>query len=69
MEFDDWSPVIAFYFREHMTSEDAIARAFSVALIGDDGDWKQHQSNAKRFLAAMRASMPGIPAMMGSDSR
>lgn len=41
----------------HFRDEDAVAKAFSVALIGDENDWEQHHSNARRFLDAMEQSM------------
>ena len=60
MEHDDWGPVISFHFREHMTNIEAVAKALSIALIGDDNDWKGHMSHARDFLAAMMASNPPI---------
>lgn len=33
--------------------DETVARAVSIALIGDDVDWKQHVTTARRFMDAM----------------
>ncbi len=58
MEHEDWGPVIARIEQDHYANQEAVAKAFSVALIGDDKDWRQHMTNARRFIEAMKQSMP-----------
>ena len=60
MEHEDWGPVIADRFRRHMTNQEAVAKALTIALIGDDQDWREHMTHARDFLAAMAASHPVI---------
>ena len=36
------------------SEQEKVARALSVALIGDENDWRQHLTHAKDFIAAMK---------------
>jgi hypothetical protein len=60
METEDWSYVIFNNLRDHCTNREAVAKALSVALIGDDKDWRQHLTNAARFIEEMAKTRPTI---------
>jgi len=40
----------------HFRDEDAVARALSVALLGDEVEWAAHKKRARDFLDAMEKS-------------
>ncbi len=61
MEFEDWGPVIARIERDHFNNTEAVAKAISYALMGDTDDWRQHMTNAQRFIGEMARSMPECP--------
>lgn len=58
MEAEDWYVVIANNIINHFRDEDAVAKAISIAMLGDEKEWRGHRSHAKRFLDAMEKSMP-----------
>lgn len=58
MEHEDWGPVLADIERRHHGNQEAVAKALSVATIGDDKDWRQHMSHALRFIDEMNRTMP-----------
>lgn len=60
MEHDDWSAIVAQTEHSHYNNIEVVARALSVALIGDDVDWKQHLTNARRFIDEINRTIPTI---------
>ena len=60
MEFDDWGPVFSRVEHDHFNNKVTVAKAFSIALVGDDIDWQQHMTNASRFIEAMNKTMPKV---------
>jgi hypothetical protein len=44
---------------DHRENEVAVAKALSFAMMGDEVDWRQHLTNAKRFILHMRRTVPG----------
>lgn len=64
MEHEDWTMVIVDRERRHFTDQEAVARAFSVALLGDDKDWHGHMTHAKEFIEEMKRTfkMPEMAA-------
>lgn len=61
MEHDDWGPVISRIEHDHYNSQEAVAKAFSIALMGDEDDWRQHMTNAKRLMSHMSQTIPSLP--------
>jgi hypothetical protein len=67
MEFEDWGPVVARIEHDHRENEVAVAKALSFALMGDEVDWRQHLTNAKRFILRMRRTVPGCALPNGDQ--
>lgn len=64
---DDWDDDESYYDDDYgdsyddygdsyyvQSEQEKVARALSVALIGDENDWRQHLTHAKDFIAAMK---------------